>query len=777
MTKKQCNLQLAALVLLFFCACRNDAITKKIEATKEPKIEKNFETNSKKTNAIPLAEEEPVFEDLVDVLPIISAPLPLPPPLSPLDLYTGLGGGGGGRVIPPCENHTKFCVDDNPCTLGECIDDQCVFSLDESKVSYGSCEIDGHSCTVGKCVNIDENTFCQEQKLVFLSEMGCKDDNVCTANSCIEIPLKEGSTLGSTANKDKDGNVLLDNFYQCSFESMENMPCFLEDKCLLGMCMVSVASMPGDEVNISCVASASEIPQVSCPDMDNNVCTLETCVIGDGCISTPVAPDTACNDFDPCTLNDACQTDPMTDDFYCFGTPKVLLPTSSGGCSDDDPCTIETCSGGVCGEPQTRQCFDIDFNPCTVEVCNIANGLCEVDRSLDLSGSCNDIDPCTLNDQCRPDPNDNSMNPIPICFGTPAEKIPVVEGGIDDDNPCTMDMCSEGGGINEPLDGPLGSVCQTNYLGICSVGNLQCIDGEEIIDMCVPQFRPGDKEEICGNQLDDDCDGELEENCLRAFVTSTSYNGNLILAANNLPVAVDLVSDYNCSDASYDDGTPNYTDDGDSGVEAADCLCRERAASQGDNLRCADSTFSCWKAWIGDSTLESTPLQRFNIAQQNSSLSIYEVSITGKPLVSAPLATGGFVDLVVCGEAPDEPDVFGGSICLDDPSLQSFVSQLCAGNGRSIIFEDGSFISQPPCSDKIWTNLLSSGNIWVIGQDCGFWNSANPSSPIGRTGQIGAPDESWSEADLAVGFSTCNLSNRLACFEDIPAVTSLRREP
>ena len=55
-----------------------------------------------------------------------------------------------------------------------------------------------------------------------------------------------------------------------------------------------------------------------------------------------------------------------------------------------------------------------------------------------------------------------------------------------------------------------GVSCATGHLGVCSTGTLQC-DGDALV--CVADIEPGSQEEICGNNLDDDCDGAIDEGC------------------------------------------------------------------------------------------------------------------------------------------------------------------------------------------------------------------------------------------------------------------------
>lgn len=271
-------------------------------------------------------EEAEILDNLVQSI----SEKPLMPPQKPIlipDIGTipvagGMpygGGGGGSKHSRPTSHgcHHGSCNDHNPCTIDECINDVCVYSFDEHKTSFGSCEVDGNGCTAGKCVNVADDIYCYEQNREFLSgEVGCQDDNPCTADSCVASAHK------SDVHFDRDGNAIV-HPGQCIYEIMEGAPCDVDEPCKEGICTVSGGGNPGDDYAISCVSSVN-------------------------------------------------------------------------------------------------------------------------------------------------------------------------------------------------LDGPFGSECTTNYVGICAAGVLQCIEGEEVANMCVPMFRPGDKQDDCfaPNGLDDNCDGHVDEcNC------------------------------------------------------------------------------------------------------------------------------------------------------------------------------------------------------------------------------------------------------------------------
>jgi hypothetical protein len=235
----------------------------------------------------------------------------------------------------------------------------------------------------------------------------------------------------------------------------------------------------------------------------------------------------------------------------------------------------------------------------------------------------------------------------------------------------------------------------------------------------------------------------------RAFQTSTEYTGDLVGAANNL--AGDNVALYNCSSDLYTGGT--YVDDaGASGVNAADCLCRERAASQGSDLACSGGGFGCWKAWIADSTAGSAPASRFDMAVSASTDPILEVDTSGAADPSAPIAVGGWPDLTVCGDEAPDPENGNLTVCLDDPAITTNVPVTDWRNesGLRIGFSGGS-----------WTNVLKDGTRTTSDSHCQNWSSADPFGP-GQVGSVVHRSEAWTNVDLA----GCDLGEGLYCIED-----------
>lgn len=388
----------------------------------------------------------------IDVLPpVVYVP---PPPKAVLVPVNPRAGGGAGRHKPrlPCEEGTTDCNDKNPCTIDTCIDDTCVHTLDTSKDQFGSCETDGNSCTIGKCIQTGEEIVCLEQRREFIvGELGCQDNNQCTTDSCIISPL-------STADKiDAEGNVIPDNEHQCVQEVVTGLLCNLNHECLVGFCQQSGTGMtPQDPFLVTCVIDETAIPV--CPPT-NNPCTESVCDVQEGCIIQNLPANTPCDDFDPCTMNEVCNQG------SCSGGMAVVCPS--------------------------------DNNPCTDDLCKTGTGCIYPPTILDPLPSCTDNNACSINDVCS---NGACVGELEDCT---ANLDPVCQIGF-------CDLIAGCQIIN--LTGPYGADCETPYPGICATGAFMCLDGT-LTTMCEPLIRPGDKLETCEDQLnlDEDCDGDTTD--------------------------------------------------------------------------------------------------------------------------------------------------------------------------------------------------------------------------------------------------------------------------
>ncbi len=426
-----------------------------------------------------------------------------------------------------CEGAAVDCSDDNPCTIDTCsAETGCVQALAEDGTgcndgdlctsndacSAGVCAgqavvcDDGNTCTTDSCdvaagckfVNVADATACDD-------ENSCTDNDACVAGTCTGDGLVCDDGNPCTVD-DCDPAA-----QECVFSARpddtscnDDNACSFNDRCIGGSCVGDAATCDdGDPCTVdSCDTNAGCIfvgapAGLACDDGnpctaddacdaagvcagagiacdDGNACTVDVCGADGLCASTPAADGLVCSDGDACTIGDSCLagacvgvTESCNDDDDCTvdscdpTVGCVFEPAAPGtGCDDDDACTADdVCSGGVCsGLPTT--CDDGD--PCTVDSCG-PGGVCQVEAGGNGT-TCDDGDGCTVNDECIGG----------ICSGAPLD--------CSDDDPCTVDLCTN----NE---------CQATPL-VCGAGRT-CVAGVCVLDdSCV----------ACADQ--DDCEGD-----------------------------------------------------------------------------------------------------------------------------------------------------------------------------------------------------------------------------------------------------------------------------
>ena len=218
-----------------------------------------------------------------------------------------------GTCLP---GSAKTCDDSNPCTSDAC--DKATGGCKHTPSAGGGCN-DGDACTLQDVCN--DQGGCEPGKA-----KSCDDGKPCTIDSCDKANGKCSSKQAAAGSICDDGSF-----------------CTIGDKCdVAGVCKA------GQKVN--CV--------------DNNPCTVDTCVAQTGQCAFQKFPDGAqCDDGDLCSGNDNCQGG------KCAGKAK--------NCDDANSCTTDSCDGktGKCKNVGKSDACD-DSNACTTgESC--ASGSCK----------------------------------------------------------------------------------------------------------------------------------------------------------------------------------------------------------------------------------------------------------------------------------------------------------------------------------------------------------------------------------------------------------------
>ncbi len=166
----------------------------------------------------------------------------------------------------------------------------------------------------------------------------------------------------------------------------------------------------------------------------------------------------ACNDGNACTIHDVCL------DGLCLGYQR--------NCDDGLWCTSDSCNSatGDCENNLDGGCYingvcylNGEANPlCACQVCNVSESAVQW-SFIETPASCNDYDPCTVNDQC-----DSIYRQ---CAGTPLDcsaNNTECAVGVCDRGQCRVENINEGQQCNDGREDTYGDVCVS---GVC-VGHL-----------------------------------------------------------------------------------------------------------------------------------------------------------------------------------------------------------------------------------------------------------------------------------------------------------------
>ncbi|NUN15526.1 MAG: hypothetical protein HUU55_18025 [Myxococcales bacterium] len=340
-------------------------------------------------------------------------------------------------LIGCCKSNSE-CDDSNPCNIDACIDGECRHGPDPTKV--GCCQVntdcfDKNPCTTDACVNGVCAYTPVADPLCCTSPTQCDDNDICTTNACITnkctfTPIS-GCCKGNVDCNDtnpcttdtcnvstlKCVHVNLDGCCQSDYQCKDDDAC-TTDKCDLvnGVCANTPVTTPG-----CCNTDAN------CND--NNACTTDYCLNNKcrndlivGCCTA----DSQCVSGDVCKVG-TCNTTTKT----CTYAPNPNVPpgttccTTSTACNDNNPCTTDKCSAGVCSNtPIALCCVTVadcnDGNPCNTDLCIFKK--CKYENKPPAGGAtC-----CTQNSDCPPSNNLCTVNECNLGTGL-CEAKPVAQ--------------------------------------------------------------------------------------------------------------------------------------------------------------------------------------------------------------------------------------------------------------------------------------------------------------------------------------------------------------
>ncbi|MEY3014546.1 MAG: extracellular matrix protein, partial [Pseudomonadota bacterium] len=332
-----------------------------------------------------------------------------------------------------CCDKDEQCDDGKFCTVGQCVNHGCVFGPDITKpaccdansdcndndaCTLNSCDVASHTCKYvdngdSNCCNANED--CDDNNCATLDF--CDATNQCVAKAdptkCttnLECDDQDPCTIDACDKSGDCGTCIHTKDPQC---------CVMDANCEDGdICTTDVC------VDNKCQSSAKANCCVDDDDAltacdDNNSCTIEYCANNTCRHTVPkggcCASNSDCFDGDSCTL-DKCQNivdgkgtcaftkDPLKPDCVCTEQNAKL----GLDCNDLNPCTVDSCIGGVCAHSNIDGCcldkFDCDDGqPCTSDFC-VLKGCVHAEyggeNALCCSPATQDTDCAYLNTAC-----------------------------------------------------------------------------------------------------------------------------------------------------------------------------------------------------------------------------------------------------------------------------------------------------------------------------------------------------------------------------------------
>ena len=573
------------------------------------------------------------YECAIDPATIVVCPEPEPGPNAICTKAVCDPATGDCTIVP---DHEGFACDDgSACTIGD--------SCKAGVCSPGVAPIcnDGNPCTkefcdpeIGclsepqkaTCTDNDSCTtddFCLEGECISGAPLDCDDNNVCSVDDCLAAV---GCVHLPSLNTPCDNGNL----------------CTQNDQCSEGFCA------PG-------------VP-VLCDDQ--NLCTTDTCNGAIGCLYN--VNTNPCDDGNVCTLKDTCEmgscvsganlictdNNPCTDD-TCDGLVGCLFPANDDLCDDINPCTTgDHCSGGMCTSTGTLSCDD--DNPCTDDSCDPLLGCLHELNAL----PCNDGDACTTTDLCTGG----------ICVGGSA--LNCNDGNICTDDSCNADTgCAYGNNKAPCSDGDNCTIGDTCSSGKCwGIEAVVCDDLNPCTDdSCDPAigclFEPN--EEPCSDDnactVDDQCtDGECVSgaplNCQDNNVCTND-------GCDSATGCTHVNNDKSCDDSSQCTLVDSCVDGACVGVGAPTC---------DDSNPCTDDGCEADKGCVFTPNTDG--------CDDGVGCTVGDTCADGSCVGLACSDVGQFCVGGVCKDSPCEGFEFGG-FCWYAGSLNTSCNSICSGHG------------------------------------------------------------------------------------------------
>ncbi|HSA59016.1 MAG TPA: hypothetical protein VLJ37_04955 [bacterium] len=414
------------------------------------------------------------------------------------------------------------CSDGTVCTTDTCNEDndQCEFPgiscddldacTDDSCDAEKGCGHSPHDCDDNNRCTDDS---CNSEDGCHYASHDCDDEKTCTDDSCDPV---EGCGHSPNNGSCDDGNPCTDDVCNPSGCEEGDETCVQDENFETNGCIHiynDSGTACGDESDTDCDNPDTCDGRGTC--QDNNEDNGTECTTDDNACTDDVCSEGVCthpaDDQNSCDDGNACTRDACTSG-ECVGTDI------SAECPDDDnACTDKSCDPkSGCGQTNDDSNECSDGNACTSDACS--SGECV---GTDISSECPDDDNACTDKSCDPksgcgQTNDdtNQCSDGDACTSDACSSGECVGTDIsaecpDDDNPCTDKSCDPKSGCGQTND-------DSNE---CSDGNA-CTT----VDVCSEGECLGSVPPICDDQnpcTDDSCDPNAGQKEVARFISET----------------------------------------------------------------------------------------------------------------------------------------------------------------------------------------------------------------------------------------------------------------